>query len=61
MYLYSPIMEQCTSLSPTKNNYLTPCILVGSSTVICWMSPLVILGVSGLFFHFYSIFDGKYC
>ena len=29
------------------------------STVICWMSPFVILGVSGLFCPFYSIFDGK--
>ena len=28
---------------------LTHCILVDSSTVICWMSPFVILGVSGLF------------
>ena len=38
---------------------LTHCILVDSSTVICWMSPLVILGVLGLFCHFYSIFDEK--
>ena len=30
-----------------------------SSTVICWMSPSDILGVSGLFSHFNSIFDGK--
>ena len=28
------------------------CILVESSTVICWMSPFVILGVSGLFVAF---------
>ena len=35
------------------------CILVYSSTIICWMSPFVILGLSGLFCHFYSIFDGK--
>ena len=40
---------------------LTHCILVDSSTVICWTSPFVILGVSGLFFCFYSIFDGKSC
>ena len=40
---------------------LTHCILVDSSTVICWMSLFVILGVSGLFCHFYSIFDGKSC
>ena len=38
---------------------LTHCILVDSSIVICWMSPSVILGVSGLFCHFHSIFDGK--
>ena len=30
-----------------------------SSTVICWMSPFIILGVSGLVCRFYSIFDGK--
>ena len=35
---------------------LTHCILVDSSTVICWMSPFVILGVWGLFWCFYSIF-----
>ena len=28
---------------------LTICVLVDSSTVICWMHPLVILWVSGLF------------
>ena len=38
---------------------LTHCIPVDSSTVICWMSPFVILWVSGLLCHFYSIFDGK--
>ena len=27
----------------------THCILVDSSAVICWMSPFVFLGVSGLF------------
>ena len=36
-------------------------ILVISSTVTCWTSPLFILGVSGLFHRFYSIFDGKSC
>ena len=36
--------------------YLTHYILVDSSTVICWMSLFVILGVLGLFFHFYSTF-----
>ena len=38
---------------------VNPCILVDSSTVICWTSPIVILGVSGLFCRFYSSFDGK--
>ena len=37
------------------------CVLVGSSTVFCWMSPYVILGVSGLFCRSHSIFDGKSC
>ena len=37
---------------------LTHCILVGSSTVICWASLLVILGVAGLF-CFYSTFLWK--
>ena len=32
--------------------------LVDSSTVICWTSPFVILGVSGLLSRFYSMFDG---
>ena len=40
---------------------LTHCILVNSSTAICWTSPHVILGVLGLFTCFYSIFDGKSC
>ena len=31
---------------------LTHCILVDSSTVICWTSPVVILGVLGLFCRF---------
>ena len=45
------------------NSYLTHCILVGSSslTAICWTSPFVIIGVSGLFCHFYSIFEVKSC
>ena len=33
---------------------LTNCIMVDSSTVICWMSPYVILGVLGL--GFFSLF-----
>ena len=40
---------------------LTQCILVDSSTVICWMNPIVILGVSGQFCLFYSSFGGKSC
>ena len=33
---------------------LTHCILADSSTVICWLSPFVILWVPGLFYHFLS-------
>ena len=36
-------------------------ILVNPSAVICWMGPFVIVGVLGLFWLFYSIFDGKSC
>ena len=43
------------------DHFLTHCILVDSSIVICWISLFVILGVSGLFCHFYSIFDEKSC
>ena len=32
-----------------------------SSSVVCWVSPFVILGVSGLFCCFYSTIDGKSC
>ena len=35
---------------------LTHCILVDFSTVICWATPFVILGVLGLFSRFYSFF-----
>ena len=35
---------------------LTHCILVDSSTVTCWTSLFDILGMSGLFCHFYFIF-----
>ena len=38
---------------------LTHTILVDSSSVLCWTSPFVILGVSGLFCCFYSIFVKK--
>ena len=40
---------------------LIHCKLVDSSIVICWTSPFVNLGVSGLFCGFYSIFEGKSC
>ena len=46
---------------PMQQILITYCILVDSSTVICWTSPFVILGVSGVFCHFYSSFDGKFC
>ena len=39
-----------------KSKTFTHCILVDSSTYICWTSPFVILGV---FCCFYSNFDGK--
>ena len=38
---------------------LTHCLLADSSTVICWTSPFVILEMSDLFYHYYSVFDGK--
>ena len=38
---------------------LTHCVLVDASTVICWTSPFVILGVSDLFRRFYNIFYSK--
>ena len=45
--------SRCTHLPCTH------CILVSSSTVICWASPFVILGMLSLIYRFYSIFDGK--
>ena len=50
-----------TSQRKQKISALTHCILVGSSTVICWARLFVILGVLGLFSHFYTIFKGKPC
>ena len=41
---------------PFHLHLLTHCILVDSSTVICWTSPFVILGVSGLFVTFILLF-----
>ena len=46
-------------MNPFALNNLTHLLLVDSSTIICWTSPFVILEVSGLFYGFYSIFDGK--
>ena len=54
-------MKNRICFSRIKLFALTHCILVDTSSVICWMSPFVILGVSGLLCHFYSIFDGKSC
>ena len=45
-------------LAPLNEIYsltLTHCILVDSSTLICWMSPFVMPGVSSLFYCFYSL------
>ena len=41
------------------NQLLTYYIQLDSSTVICWTSSFVILGVLSVFCSFYSIFDGK--
>ena len=57
------ILKLCDS-TPKGNSFfleeqLTPLthhLLVDSSTVICRTSPFAILGVSGLFCCFYSIF-----
>ena len=38
---------------------INPLYFVDDSTVICWMSPYVILGVSGLFYRLYSFSDGN--
>ena len=53
--------EICNLQNTVRNLQLTHCILVDSSTVICWMSPFFILGVSDLFCSFYCIFDEKSC
>ena len=55
----SAIFISGTLLSQDK--LFTHCILVDSSTVVSWMSQFDILGMSGLFCHFYSFFDGKSC
>ena len=38
---------------------LTYCILVDSSTVLCWLRPFIILGMLDLYCHFYSAFYWK--
>ena len=42
-------------------NFVNPLYTGDSYTFICWMSPFVSLGVSGLFCNFYSVLDGKFC
>ena len=42
-------------LQTVFDTVVTQCVLVDSSTVICWKHPLVILRVLGLFHHFYYI------
>ena len=44
-----------------RHRCLTYYILVGSSIVIYWTCPFVVLGVSGLFCPIYSITDRKSC
>ena len=55
------VSHDANDIQKYSHSFLTHCILVHSSTVICWLSPFVILGVSDLFCHFYSIFDEKLC
>ena len=60
--LQNSLCQPSSKWEPLSNwGRLTHCIPVDSSTVIYWLSPFVILGVSGLFCRFYSIFDGKSC
>ena len=53
--------EDGTRVTEVVKSFLTHCIVVDSSTVICWKSPFPILGVSGLFCRSYPIFDEKSC
>ena len=46
---------------PKRGRLFTHYILVDSSTVMCWTSPFVILGVFGLFCLFCFIFNGESC
>ena len=45
-----------TFCSSNSDELLTYCILIDYSTFICWIKE-----VSGLFYRFYSISDGKSC
>ena len=42
-------------LAPLNEIYSLTLIMVDSSTVICWMRPFVMSGVSSLFYCFYSL------
>ena len=44
-----------------RSTLITHCVLVEYSTVICRMSPFVILGVWVYFVAFIIFFDGKSC
>ena len=61
-----PLLEGEASMMSQKlffvvrNSYphtLVHCIMVDASTAICWTSSFVLLGLSRLFCHIYSIFD----
>ena len=45
----------------TRLTFLLNPLYTGSSTVICWTSTFVILGVSGRFCRFYFISNGISC
>ena len=62
-YPQNPLLSTALHLFQTVKLFadliIIHCIWIDSSTVVCWTHPFLILGVSGLFCHFYSIFDGK--
>ena len=57
LFIWSTDMRFCHKMQNAMSHLLlivikqslTHCTLVDSSTVICWMGPFVILGVSGIF------------
>ena len=68
MLVLPPLSKLLTKAHRKSRNHkaqpiqdFTYCILVDSFTVICLMSPFVILGVPCQFCRFHSIFDGKSC